>query len=111
MIDVNVGLGLMGKFNSGEISEKEMEINMEMFADNVLEVEIKKLNGRNKCCKCGKRPEKVYWGDHKIMYQCQECKSKVYVGNIKSGDTMLSPAIVEVLEQWNKDNPIRKRRV
>ena len=95
------------RFNSGKITEKEWGICMEMFADDVLTVEIKKLNGRNRCSKCGKRPEMVYWGNGKIMLQCPECKSKVYVGYIKSGETRLSPAITEALEQWNQDNPAR----
>ena len=98
------------KFNDGLISEGELEMRTEMFADDVLEVSIKNISGRNKCKVCGKRPEVLYWGDGKMMFQCPECKSNVYVGRIKDTDKMLSPIIMDVLKQWNADNPVVRRR-
>ena len=81
-----------------------------MFAEDVLEVSIKNLNGRNRCKVCGNRPEILYWGDKKLMLQCPECKSKVYESRVKDTDKMLHPIILDVLGQWNDDNPVVRRR-
>lgn len=98
------------KFNDGIIDEGELKMRTEMFEDGTLEVSVKHLKGRNKCKDCGKRPEILYWGNGKLMYQCPECKSTIYVGRIKDTDQMLSPIIMDVLKQWNKDNPARRRK-